>query len=222
MTCIFNLWHSLGDMLQVKRPPPSRLRSKLFLPFPSMVINSFTPRIAPSNTPTLLTVSSQLQKMTNPDPISRSSKLSYSNRNIQPFVEVNPRSKKMTNKHATTVCSIPEPKSKANRMATSHGTSATSIDPDRFIRSQAPSPEDFRTREESHREHRCSYAYTGSRERSSDNHTVISQASKGSTSSETERNEENPWSSYTGLFFGSSLSKWHPESAFGNLEPRNH
>lgn len=160
--------------------------------------------------------------MTNPGPESCNSKLLYSNRNMQPSMECNPHSKKMTNKHAASACSIPEPNSKANRGGTSHGTSATSIDPYRFIRSQAPSPEDFRMRKESHHEHRCSDAHIGFRERSSDNHTVISQASKGIISSEIERNEEKPGSSYTGLFFGSSLSEWHPESAFGNLEPRNH
>lgn len=141
---------------------------------------------------------------------------------MQPSVEGNLHFKKMTNKHAASVCSIPEPNSKANRRGTSHGTSATSIDPYRFIRSQAPSPEDFRMRKESHHEHRCSDAHTRFRERISDNHAVVSQASKGSTSSEIERNEGNSGPPCTGLFFGSSLSKWHPKSAFGNLEPRNH
>ena len=105
--------------------------------------------------------------MTKPDPVSRNNQLPDSHQSIKPSVEVSPQFKKTTDKHTTTVYSIPEPKSKVNKMGVPYGTSATSLDPYRFIRSQAPSSEDFRTRRESHHEHLYSnvgsYAYSGFR-----------------------------------------------------------
>lgn len=121
-----------------------------------------------------------------------------------------PQTDGISNGHSTSTNPTSGTRFENSRPHTTRHKFAAARDSPRFTRSQAPSPENFETRSNSHHGHRHSTS------------APLKYIPEPSSKSEVEGNGKKLGVYYTGLFFRNVFSEWHPKSAYENLGLNNY